>query len=93
MFQSLFEDVRMAIESNKRWSETERDRIEHQMSQLLELNNSITQTKQVDRLVSDFGFVMIFSLCFMNLKFFMGTLLTYGINIAEILTCCYQNRS
>ena len=45
--QAILEDMRLVMESNKKYAETERLRIEQQMMQLIELNSSIIQTKQV----------------------------------------------
>lgn len=42
----IIEDIRLSIESNRRWSETERSRIENQTSQIIELNNTLVQNKQ-----------------------------------------------
>jgi len=37
----------MTVDSNRRWAEGERMRIEQQLMQIVELNNSVAQTKQV----------------------------------------------
>ncbi|XP_002130438.2 protein FAM81A [Ciona intestinalis] len=42
----IFEDNRMTIESNKRWAETERLRIEQQLMQVVELNSTMVLNKQ-----------------------------------------------
>jgi len=44
--KAILEDMRLVMESNKKYAETERLRIEQQMMQLIELNSSIIQTKQ-----------------------------------------------
>ncbi|CAK8676556.1 unnamed protein product [Clavelina lepadiformis] len=42
----ILEDIRLTMESNKRWAESERLRIEQQLIQIVEMNASKAQTKQ-----------------------------------------------
>ncbi|XP_039257368.2 protein FAM81A-like [Styela clava] len=44
--RQVLEDIRLSIDSNRKWSESERTRIEHQISQIMELNASLAQSKQ-----------------------------------------------
>lgn len=44
--KQVIEDIRLSIESNRKWSQSERERIEHQISQIMELNSTLAQSKQ-----------------------------------------------
>jgi len=44
--KSVVEDVRVSMESNRKWNESERARIEQQLYNLIEMNNSNIRARQ-----------------------------------------------